>query len=83
MENECHLFRDKNDNIVAWVAVDFNCLKEFAEIVGIYAFEDGGIKVTMMYTYIAIELNDIIENNDEELSDYEECFGDDWNEYFD
>jgi hypothetical protein len=78
MNNECHLFRDKNDNIIAWIAVDFDCLKEFTEIVGIYVFEDGGIEVTMMNTYIAIELNDIVENNDEDLSEYKECFGSEW-----
>ena len=81
MNNECHLYRGKT-NIESWVVVDFLDLKEFVEIIGIHGFDDGGREVRMFEKYIAVELNDLIENNDEELSDYKECFGSEWKEHF-
>lgn len=82
MKNECHLFRGSN-GIESWVVVEFFDLKDFIEIIGSCGFDDGGMDVKMFEKYISVDLNDIIENNDEELSDYKECFGDEWKEYFD
>lgn len=77
MNNECHLYRDKSD-VKAWVAVKYYDLQEFAEIIGACSFDDGGIEVTMMQGYIAVTINDLLEGTEEDLIDYKECFGDEW-----
>lgn len=80
MNNECHLFK-KNGEIIGWVAVNFFDLSEFVEIIGKDTFSDGGLEVTMMDHYIAVETHNLIDGDGEYLSDYKECFGDEWNEY--
>jgi hypothetical protein len=82
MNNECHLFK-KGDNIDGWVVVDFNDLHEFAEIIGSNRLSDGGIKVTLVYGYLAVEIEELIEGCGETLLDYKDCFdSDEWEEYF-
>lgn len=82
MENECHLYKDKYGT-KAWVAVNFFDLDDFVKTVGEYHFDCGGLNVTMFNNYIAVELLDILEGNDEELIDYKDCFDkDEWDEYF-
>jgi hypothetical protein len=81
MNNECHLYREKN-RIAAWTTVYFDDLNEFVGIIGEHNLDEGGLDVRLQRRFIAIELNDIIESNDEELSDYKECFGAEWKEYF-
>lgn len=81
MENECHLYKNLQTNIIfGWVVVNFSDLQEFINI--ICPLDEHGIKATIKDKYLAIELNDIIENEGEELSDYKECFGSEWEEYF-
>lgn len=77
MNNECHLHKEK-DRVIAWVVVYFDDLKEFTEIVNCIE----GVEATIKIYHLSVVLNDIIENNEEELSDYKECFGDEWKEYF-
>lgn len=81
MENECHLYKEK-DTIKAWACVHFWQLQEFAEILGRCAFDDGGLDVKMFEDYLAVNIDDLIEGYDEDLNDYKECFGDEWDDYF-
>jgi hypothetical protein len=82
MNNECHLYRDTNSSIIGWVVVLFSDLQEFVDITGSSLLEDDGLEVTLKSDYIAVELNELIEYNGEDLIDYKECFGDEWKEYF-
>lgn len=77
---ETGLYEDKNGELIGFAHIPFDGLEEFAKIVGQYPFDDGGIEVRMMYYSVFIELNDIIESLDAELSDFSALF-DKWNEY--
>ena len=84
-ENETGLYTQefhKNKTVYAYVHLDFSDLAEFAEAVGTYPFEEGGMKVTMFERTICIDLNDIIEGQGHSLSSYKKCFGEDtWDRY--
>lgn len=81
MENKCHLYQ-KKDEVKAWVCVNFWQLQEFADILDSCSFDDGGIDVKMFEDYLAIDIDDLLEGYGEELNDYKECFGEEWDEYF-
>lgn len=72
-ENETGLYNQefqKNKTVYAYVHLNFSDLADFAEAVGTYPFEEGGMKVTMFERTIDIDLNDIIEGQGHSLSSY-------------
>lgn len=75
LKNETGMYRNKNE-IIAYVHVYFWDLKEFAELVGPFHFDEGGMNVQMFQNTICIELNNIIEGEGQELISYRECFDD-------
>jgi hypothetical protein len=78
---ETGLYKGKNE-IIAYIHIDFDRLKEFTEIIGSYWFDEGGMKVTMFTDSICVEINDIIEGHGQYLSAYKNCFNTyDWEEY--
>ncbi|MBP2638875.1 MAG: hypothetical protein H6Q72_4782 [Firmicutes bacterium] len=79
--HECQLYRNKHEEIIAWVVVPFSDLDNLAKILGYGAFDDGGIEVHMMSGYIALELNEIFESYGNSISDYKNCFGE-YDDYF-
>lgn len=81
---ECELgLYKKNDEVIAFVHIDFNKLKRFVDIVGYsYFTDDGGIKVIMQDDDVCIDLNDIFERNGHNISNYKNCFyEDDYRQY--
>lgn len=72
-ENETGMYLHKNE-LVVYVHVHFGKLTEFVEIVGRSPFDEDGLEVRMFEYTLAIELNDIIENNDQEILAYRNCF---------
>lgn len=86
-ENETGLYTQefhKNKTVFAYVHIDFCDLSKFVGIVGSHHFEERGMKVTMLENTVAVDLNDIIECDDDYLSDYKNCFCEhDWKHYED
>lgn len=84
-ENETGLYTQefqKNKTVYAYVHLNFSDLADFAEAVGTYPFEEGGMKVTMFERTICIDLIDIIEGQGHSLSSYKKCFDEDtWDRY--
>ncbi|UKS25045.1 hypothetical protein LOZ80_26055 [Paenibacillus sp. HWE-109] len=85
--NETHLYTsefDKNKTVYALVFIPFDELCRFTGIVGSGVFDEEGLEVVMKETYLAVTLNDIIENQGHYISSYKNCFDeDDWNHYED
>ena len=85
-EDETGLYASSKEGdreIIAYVHIDFDDLKEFIEIVGANCF-NCGLDVQMFETTICIELNSIIEREGDSLIDYEKCFPkNDWEAYKD
>lgn len=80
--HECHLFREK-DQIKAWVCVEFFELDDFVQVIGRCAIGESGLQVTLFESYLAVELNDIIDGTGADLSDYKRVFDDtEWEDYF-
>lgn len=72
----------ENKEIVAFVFVDFRDLYDFVKIVGVDHFDDGGVDVTMLDSYLCIPISDYIEGCGHNLSSYKNCFEDDiWDTY--
>lgn len=72
-EHETGMYLDNNE-LIAYVHVHFHDLPQFVEIVGLSTFDEGGLEVRMFEHTLAIELNDIIENSDQEILAYRNCF---------
>lgn len=75
--HETGLCLDEYKNIVAYVHIRFDDLKDFVEIVGIYPFDEGGADAKMFETTICIDLNLIFEGDGNCILDYKNCFGED------
>jgi hypothetical protein len=73
---------EKDKTVYTYVHVWHFDLSDFVKIVGSSPFDEGGLEVRMFENTIAIELNDIIENDGHELLAYRNCFDeDDWKRY--
>jgi len=82
MNNETGLYGKGDKEVIAYVHIDFSDLREFIEIVGEYYFAEGGMEVTLLSSTVAVDLNEIIENDGHYLSAYKKCFDeDDWEHY--
>lgn len=80
--NETGLYTCNNE-VVAYVCIDFRDIQTFINIIGADFFSEGGIDCKTHDGYISIELNEFIEDGlGQKLSSYKNCFGvDDWKEY--
>lgn len=79
-KNETGFYRNpQTKEVTGYVCVNFGDLQEFAELVGASQFDDGGMEVTMMNGYVAIDVNGIIEGYGHGLQNYKNCFSkEDW-----
>jgi hypothetical protein len=81
-ENETGMFQKSENEVVAYVHIDFYDLGDFVEIVGGCFFDEGGMEIQLFRDTVCIELNDIIESDMHYLSSYKSCFDEfDWNRY--
>jgi hypothetical protein len=74
----------KNKTVFAYVHIPFYALSDFAEIIGGYYFDEGGMEARMFRDTICVEINDIIDGKGHRLSAYKNCFDEyDWDRYKD
>jgi hypothetical protein len=82
-ENETGM-HSQGEQVIVYVHIPFYNLKEFVEIVGDGAFDEGGLESHFFRESVCVELNDIIENDGHNISSYKKCFDpDDWKRYED
>lgn len=82
LDNECHLFF--KSGVKAWACVQFCNLKDFVNAIGRNYFDEEGMGIRLFDTYVAVDLNEIIEGEGHLLSSYQECFPEDeWKQYKD
>ena len=81
MSNECHLYR-QGDDIKSFVCVNFRDFDDFIKIIKSSDFEEIGLEATIKNGYMVVDIEDLIGDEGEELIEYKECFGDEWDVYF-
>lgn len=74
-EVECGIqYKYETKSIECWVWLDFCQLKEFVDLVGNNYFYEGGVECNLQETRIAIDLNDIIEYQGDDIFSYKSIF---------
>ncbi|URJ46405.1 hypothetical protein MF628_000935 [Paenibacillus polymyxa] len=70
---------EKNRTVFAYVHLDFGDISDFVKLVGDDYLCEGGYDAKICPMSVVVEINDVIERFDNELSDYKNCFDeDDW-----
>ena len=72
-DKETHIYCDGNTGIKTWAVIYFYDLEEFTNIIRHHLY-DGGIDVNLNDGYVAVELNQIIESEGNNISDYKNIF---------
>lgn len=72
-ERENHLFQEKNE-LRAWTCIPLHRIEDFTRLLGPTYFDEGGIEVKLFDNYIAVDLNEIFETEEEYFWEYRACF---------
>ena len=78
-ENETRLVLD-DGKVIALAFIDLRDLRDFVEAIDMNWFCDNEKQVILRGSYVAIEINDIIESEGHLLSSYKNCFYD-WKDF--
>lgn len=75
-DNETHLYRDNDDNLIGYIYITFDNIETFANILGENFFEKEYNNICKLHEdCIAIEIDNILDYFDEDLVNFKNCFG--------